>query len=98
MEAEKNADLILHRVPTQILVSLVDNIGKSYASKLSKKSGTYAHVVRELQKMKKLGWITIEKYGRIKFVKLTEKGMSIAKKVKEVEMELGGFREFPIHL
>lgn len=79
MEKESNImDLLLHRKPTGILLSLNGSEGK-YASILSKENDcTYTHTLKILTEMKEFGLVEFKKEGRIKEVKLTPLGEDIA--------------------
>ncbi len=71
-------DLLLHRKPTGILLSLNGSEGK-YASVLSKENDcTYTHTLKILTEMKKFGLVEFKKEGRVKEVKLTQMGEDIA--------------------
>ena len=46
---------------------------------------TYSHVVRLIQKLEKLNLVKTERGGRSRFVTLTQKGLELANKFKELE-------------
>jgi len=77
---EKNIlqTLILHDKPTGIIMSLKGSEGK-YASVLSKENDcTYTHTLKILGILEENDIITSSKEGRIKFIKLTDKGEDVA--------------------
>ena len=45
---------------------------------------TYCSAVKSIQYLESIGWITREKVGRTKFIKLTEKGKLVGKKLLEL--------------
>ena len=69
--------LFLHTKPVKLLVSL--KVGPKYATILSKEIDcTYSHTVKLLDQFKKFNLVEFEKKGRIKIVKLTSSGESLA--------------------
>lgn len=72
-------EVFVHEKPVNILVSLRAAGSKSYASTLAKVTDcTYSHTVKILDFLKNAGLVAFEKKGRIKYVKLTENGESVA--------------------
>jgi len=72
-------DVFFRKKPSMVLVSLKNNIRNRYGSILAKEVDcTYSHTVKILQEMEKSGLVTFEKQGRIKTIKLTEKGGKVA--------------------
>jgi DNA-binding transcriptional ArsR family regulator len=70
--------LFFHIKPAKMLIALKNEKAK-YVIQLSKVVDcTYSHTVKVLEFFKKLGLVTFEKKGRIKFVKLTQDGEEIA--------------------
>jgi hypothetical protein len=75
-DAEK---LFLQEKPTLALL-IIGSMEKTYASVISKEiDSTFAHTTRILTKMEQCGLIRFTFEGRIKFVELTEYGMSSGK-------------------
>ncbi|MCK4883610.1 MAG: winged helix DNA-binding protein [Candidatus Diapherotrites archaeon] len=61
------------------LIFLRDKKEEWYASKLAKKVDcTYPHMVNVLKDFEKADFVTFDKNGRKKLIKLTEKGSEIA--------------------
>ena len=72
------AKFFLHIKPAKMLVSL--RKGPKYATILSKEIDvTYSHTVKLLDLFNDFGLVEFEKKGRIKMVKLTDRGEEIAK-------------------
>ncbi len=62
-----------------VLLNLGES-GGAYVTEVSRAiNGTYAHVFNIIKDFEKLGIVSSKKEGRIKFVKLTEKGSELAK-------------------
>lgn len=79
--------LFMHTKPVKLLVELKS--GPQYATILSKKIDcTYSHTVKLLDQFKKYGMVDFEKKGRIKIVKLTQVGESLAHAFEGVLMQL----------
>jgi len=78
MEKSILTTLLLHEKPTGIIMSLKGIDGK-YASVLSKENDcTYTHTLKILKILEENDIITSSKEGRIKFIKLTDKGEDVA--------------------
>ena len=78
MEKQIITTLILHEKPTGILLSLKGSGGK-YASVLSKENDcTYTHTLKILKILEENDIVESKKEGRIKFIKLTDKGEDVA--------------------
>ncbi len=91
MPAVKRKDpvhnLFLHSKPVLLIVSLKGE--PKYATVLSKEIDcTYSHTVKLLDHFKKLALVDFEKKGRIKIVKLTSLGESLAHEFEGVLMLL----------
>lgn len=72
-------EVFLREKPVKIMVALKSQGSKSYASTLAKVTDcTYSHTVKILDLLKKAGFVTFDKKGRIKYVKLTDLGGDIA--------------------
>ncbi len=90
-EEERLCELFLHTKPVQILLALRVNKEKTYASVLAKMTDcTYSHTVKILELFKKRDIVAFEKNGRIKYIKLTEKGDEYAKDFERVMKKLNG--------
>lgn len=69
-----------------ILVSLRKDLRNRYGSILAKEVDcTYSHTVKILQEMEKASLVTFEKHGRIKIIKLTDKGQKIAECIEKIK-------------
>ena len=72
------AKFFLHVKPARMLASL--RKGPKYATILSKEIDvTYSHTVKLLDLFNDFGLVEFEKKGRIKMVKLTDRGEEVAK-------------------
>ena len=71
-------NVFLHSKPVKMLIALkMNNI--RYATQISKLVDcTYSHTVKILDMFKKMGLVSFDKKGRVKFVQLTEVGEEIA--------------------
>ena len=69
-----------------MLVSLKKNARMRYGSLLAKEVDcTYSHAVKILQTLKDLKLVDFEKKGRIKLIKLTKKGQTIADAIENIQ-------------
>jgi DNA-binding MarR family transcriptional regulator len=74
-----NFDIFFRRKPALMLVSLKKNTRMRYGSVLAKEVDcTYSHAVKILQTFEALKLVGFEKRGRIKVIKLTNKGKEVA--------------------
>jgi DNA-binding MarR family transcriptional regulator len=72
-------DLFLRDKPVRLLLAMLEE-EESYVSILAKKTDcTYSHTVKLLDAFKKLGLVTFDKKGRVKFITLTQAGEKLAK-------------------
>ncbi|MCK5234394.1 MAG: MarR family transcriptional regulator [Candidatus Aenigmarchaeota archaeon] len=72
-------ELFLHMKPVQILLALQAN-QDNYASTVAKiVDCTYSHTMKILEALHEKDMVSFEKKGRVKFVKLTDKGKNMAK-------------------
>jgi len=72
-----------------ILISLRNSGKNRYGSILAKEVDcTYSHAVKILQEMEKAKLVSFEKQGRIKTIKLTEKGSKIAEAIDKIKESL----------
>ncbi len=77
--------VIFREKPAMILVELLKSEDQIYASTLSKTIDcTYSHLVKLLQRMEKASLLKFDKQGRLKFLKLTEKGKIVAAHITEI--------------
>jgi len=57
-----------------------------YGSVLAKEVDcTYSHAVKILQTLETLGLVTFEKQGRIKLIKLTNRGIEVADSISSIK-------------
>jgi len=81
-----NFDIFFRRKPALMLVSLKKNNRMRYGSVLAKEVDcTYSHAVKILQTLQILKLVDFEKRGRIKLIKLTKKGISVADAIENIQ-------------
>lgn len=84
----KNKDIFevfFRRKPAMILVTLRKSLKSRYGSVLAKEVDcTYSHAVKILQEMEKAKLVEFIKQGRIKIIKLTEKGNKVAEHIEKI--------------
>ena len=72
-------NILLKQKQAKILVALKDTSQNWYISTLAKATGTtYVHACNFLTSCEALGITSSEKHGKLKFIKLTEKGLRVA--------------------
>ena len=77
-------EIFLHIKPSKMLVSLKDVEEEWYISKLAKKSGaTYVYTTKIVSIFRKNGLIEIEAEGRVKKIRLTDRGIELANALEE---------------
>jgi len=77
--------------PCSIMSTLRDTEGSWHLSKLAKSTNTtYVYVTKLMSELQKNGFVTIEPKGKKRIVKLTEKGMTVAKAIEELKNSLEG--------
>lgn len=77
--------------PCRIMMLLRDGEISWHLSKLAKSSDTtYVYVTKLISTLHKSGFVTIEARGKKRIVKLTEKGMKVAKALEELKNTLEG--------
>ncbi|MDD5171409.1 MAG: hypothetical protein PHF60_00030 [Candidatus ainarchaeum sp.] len=77
--------------PCRIMTVLRDSETPWHLSKLAKSSDiTYVYVTKLVSRLQKGGFVTIEPKGKKRIVKLTEKGMKVAKAIEELKNSLEG--------
>jgi len=75
-------NLFLQKIPTKILIELRRSKESTYTSQISKMVDcTYSHTVKVLDEMHSLGLIEYKRQGRLKLVKLTDKGADLSQKL-----------------
>jgi predicted transcriptional regulator len=83
---EDNFDVFFRRKPALMLVSLKKNTRMRYGSILAKEVDcTYSHAVKILQTLEHLSLVEFDKRGRIKLIKLTEKGRQVADSIEAIQ-------------
>lgn len=72
--------------PCRIMMLLRDGETSWHLSKLAKSSDTtYVYVTKLISSLHREGFVTIEARGKKRVVKLTDKGMKVAKAVEELK-------------
>jgi len=67
------------------MMLLLKESGSRYITEIAKESGaTYVHTTKLLRKLEEGGFVTIEKNGKKRMVRLTEKGGKVAAALSEV--------------
>ncbi len=80
-----NFDTFFRRKPALMLVSLKKNTKMRYGSVLAKEVDcTYSHAVKILQTLEALKLVFFEKKGRIKIIRLTNKGKEVADYIEKI--------------
>lgn len=83
---EDNFDVFFRRKPALMLVSLKKNTRMRYGSVLAKEVDcTYSHAVKILQTLEVLKLVEFDKKGRIKLIKLTERGKEVADAIEAIQ-------------
>ena len=81
-----NFDMFFGRKPALMLIALKRFARTRYGSVLAKEVDcTYSHAVKILQSLERLGLVMFEKKGRIKLIKLTERGQTIADNLENIK-------------
>ncbi len=89
MASNELTDVFLHKMPTSLLLS-VRQYDRTYVSVLAKECNcTYPHAVKTLWGMERLGLLTSQKVGRVKYVQLTERGKLVADALYDLVTNLG---------
>lgn len=72
--------------PALILIALRRGARLRYGSLLAKEVDcTYSHAVKILQSLEKFALVAFEKKGRIKLIKLTNKGQDVADSIQKIK-------------
>ncbi len=83
-------NIILRGKQTRILVALRDTNQAWYVSSLAKAAGTtYVHACNFINVCEELGIVNCEKHGKLKVVKLTEKGAKMAEMISGISALMG---------
>ena len=84
-----NFDIFFRRKPALMMIALRKLSRVRYGSVLAKEVDcTYSHAVKILQTLEVLGLVTFEKKGRIKLIKLTEKGVEVADSISTIRQSV----------
>lgn len=87
---KNNLDIFFRRKPALLLVAL-KKIGRArYGSMLAKEVDcTYSHAVKILQSLEEIGLVGFEKKGRMKIIKLTNRGCKVADEIENIQKLIG---------
>ncbi|MEM4390215.1 MAG: hypothetical protein QXG98_06195 [Candidatus Micrarchaeia archaeon] len=86
--------LVLRKKPTALLINLKNSAQGWYVSSLARAAGvTYVYAARTLSAWEKFGLVTFEAKGRVKMVRLTEKGARLAAALDELVRMVSELRE-----
>jgi len=78
-------EVFFRRKPAMILVTLRKSLRSRYGSVLAKEVDcTYSHAVKILQEMERAKLVDFVKQGRIKMIKLTDKGNKVAENIEKI--------------
>lgn len=89
MRNKKIFSVFFREKPAMMLVVLLNDTNEHYASSLAKVVDcTYSHIVKILNEMQKAGLILFQKQGRLKVLKLTDKGKEVAKSIDKIRTTL----------
>ncbi|EQD39753.1 hypothetical protein B2A_11117, partial [mine drainage metagenome] len=76
------AEILLRSKQTSILIALKDTSQSWYISSLAKAANTtYVHACNFLVECEKLGLTTSERHGKMKTIKLTDKGKGVVDRI-----------------
>ena len=82
---DNKGELLFKTKQTKILLSLKNNQQPWHITTLSQASGTtYVHTSNFIKRCEELGITVAEKHGKIKEIKLTEKGLQIAGMISSI--------------
>jgi DNA-binding MarR family transcriptional regulator len=86
---EEKSDLLqlfLHEKPVLALIAVKDSPSELYIRDVARIADTtYAHGVKQVNKLEDLGLLNTERRGRKKFVSTTENGEKVAEKLMELD-------------
>lgn len=78
-------NILLKQKQTRILIALRDTTQNWYITTLAKATGTtYVHTCNFLMECESLDITTSEKHGKIKMIRLTDKGIRLAELVSSI--------------
>ena len=78
-------NILLRDKQAGILIALMNTSQSWYISSLAKATGTtYVHACNFLAECEKLGLTLSEKHGKMKTIKLTEKGMRVVEHISDI--------------
>jgi predicted transcriptional regulator len=78
-------NIFFRKKPAMMLIALRKTSRARYGSLLAKEVDcTYSHAVKILQSLEKFGLVAFEKKGRIKLIKLTNKGQNVAEYIQKI--------------
>ena len=79
-------NIFFRKKPALILIALRKSWRSRYGSLLAKEVDcTYSHAVKILQSLEKFGLVAFEKKGRIKLIKLTNRGQEVADAIQRIK-------------
>ena len=82
-------DLVLRVKPARLLVCLKNEEHEWHVSWLAKESGmTYVYATRILKDFERAGLVLFERKGKLKLVRLTDKGLKIANCLEDLVQKL----------
>lgn len=85
MDATKDIFNVFFREKPALMLLGLAKSARMYASSLAKQIDcTYSHVVKVLQEMERAELVQFEKQGRLKLLKLTEKGEQVADHISSI--------------
>ncbi|MEM4703017.1 MAG: winged helix DNA-binding protein [Candidatus Pacearchaeota archaeon] len=85
-------DTFFRKKPALILLALKKSARVRYGSLLAKEVDcTYSHAVKILQSLEKYNLVGFEKKGRIKLIKLTNKGQQVAEAIQKIKNAFANF-------
>lgn len=89
MRNKKIFNVFFREKPAMMLVTLLNSTNEHYASSLAKVVDcTYSHIVKILNEMQKAGLVQFKKQGRLKVLKLTDKGVKVAQSIDDIRNAL----------
>ncbi len=78
-------NILLRNKQAYILTALIDTNQSWYISSLAKAANTtYVHACNFLAECERLGLVSSEKHGKMKTIKLTEKGRLVAEHIADI--------------
>jgi predicted transcriptional regulator len=75
--------------PSRVLLVLKDQNSQWHLSKIARETGTsYVYVTKFVSSLARKGFVTIEPKGKLRLVKLTEKGMETVSLIEQLKTKL----------